>query len=38
MPNWKAPGRDSVYVYWLKNFASLHPRIALHLIASKSYP
>ena len=28
MPNWKAPGKDGVQRYWLKNVASLHPRIA----------
>ena len=28
MPNWKAPGKDGVQRYWLKNLASLHSRIA----------
>ena len=27
-PNWKAPGPDEVHGYWLKNFKSLHERIA----------
>ena len=31
MPNWKAPGKDGVQRYWLKNLASLHSRIALQL-------
>ena len=31
MPNWKAPGKDGVHGYWLKNFTSLHPRIAVQL-------
>ena len=25
VPNWKAPGRDSMQQYWLKNLTSLHP-------------
>ena len=28
MPNWKAPGKDVVQGYWLKNLTSLHPLIA----------
>ena len=24
IPNWKAPGRDSVQGYWIKNLSSLH--------------
>ena len=31
MPNWKAPGKDGVQGYWLKNFASLHPRMTVQL-------
>ena len=32
MPNWKAPGKDGVQGYCLKNLTSLHPRIAVQLI------
>ena len=28
IPNWKAPGRDEVHGYWLKNFRALHQRMA----------
>ena len=28
IPNWKAPGKDGVQGYWLKNLTSLHPCIA----------
>ena len=31
VPNWKAPGPDCVQGYWLKNFKSLHGRIAQQL-------
>ena len=31
VPNWKAPGPDEVHGYWLKNFKSLHSRIAQQL-------
>ena len=31
MPNWKAPGKDGVQGYWLKNFTSLHLCIAVQL-------
>ena len=31
MPNWKAPGKDGVQGYWLKNVTSLYPRIATQL-------
>ena len=31
MSNQKAPGKDGVQGYWLKNLASLHPRIAVQL-------
>ena len=34
MPNWKAPGKDAVLGYWLKNLTSLHPRITVRLILS----
>ena len=30
-PNWKAPGPDGVQGYWLKNFVSLHSKLADHL-------
>ena len=30
-PNWKSPGPDMVPGYWLKNFSSLHERIAHQL-------
>ena len=28
IPNWKAPGRDSVQGYWIKNLSSLHKRVS----------
>ena len=31
MPNWKAPGKDDMQGYWLKNLTSLHPRIAMQV-------
>ena len=31
IPNWKAPGPDEVHGYWLKNFSTLHSRIAQQL-------
>ena len=31
MPNWKAPGKDGVQGYWLKNLTNLHNRIAGHM-------
>ena len=31
MPNCKAPWKDGVQRYWLKNLTSLHPRIAVQL-------
>ena len=31
IPNWKSPGPDLVQGYWLKNFTSLHERIAYQL-------
>ena len=34
MPNWKDPGKNDVEGYWLKDFTSLHPRIAVQLIIS----
>ena len=31
IPNWKAPGKDSVWGYWLKNLISFHPRRAVKI-------
>ncbi|XP_063595812.1 uncharacterized protein LOC134772704 [Penaeus indicus] len=31
IPNWKAPGRDGVQGYWIKQLSSLHERIANQL-------
>ena len=31
VPNWKAPGPDCVQGYWLKNFRSMHGKIAQQL-------
>ena len=31
MPNWKAPGPDLVQGFWLKNFKSIHNRLAVQL-------
>ena len=31
MPNWKSPGPDLVWGFWLKNFNSLHERVRLQL-------
>ena len=31
MPNWKAPGRDGVQGFWLKNLRSFHGRLAEQL-------
>ena len=31
MHNWKAPGKDGVQKYWLKNLTSLHPCIVVQL-------
>ena len=31
MPNSKAPGKDDVQGYWLKNLTSFHPRITVQL-------
>ena len=31
MPNWKAPGKDKVQGFWLKNMTNLHERIAQQL-------
>ena len=31
VPNWKSPGPDGVQGYWLKNFTTLHERIAVQL-------
>ena len=29
MPNWKSTGPDLVWVFWLKNFSSLHENVRL---------
>ena len=29
MPNWKAPGKDGVQGYWIKNLSNLYERIAV---------
>ena len=29
MPNWKAPGKDGVQGYWIKNLSNLPERIAV---------
>ena len=31
MPNWKAPGKDGVQGYWIKNLSNLHERIAVQI-------
>ena len=31
MPNWKAPGKDGVQGYWIKNLSNLHERIAIQM-------
>ena len=31
MPNWKAPGKDDVQGYWIKNHSNLHERIAIQM-------
>ena len=31
MPNWKVPGPDGVYGFWLKQFTSLHQAMVKHL-------
>ena len=28
IPNWKAPGRDGLQGYWIKNLSSLHERVS----------
>ena len=28
IPNWKAPGRDGVQGYWIKNLSSLHEHVS----------
>ena len=28
IPNWKAPGRDGLEGYWIKNLSSLHERVS----------
>ena len=29
--NWKTPGHDRIHGFWLKNFASIHDRLALEM-------
>ena len=29
MPNWKAPEKDGVQGYWIKNLLNLHERISI---------
>ena len=31
LPNWKAPGKDGVQGYWIKNPSNLHERIAIQM-------
>ena len=31
MPNWKAPGKDGVQGYWIKNLVSLHEQVAVQI-------
>ena len=31
MPNWKAPGKDGIQGYWIKNLSNLHERIAIQM-------
>ena len=31
MPNWKAPGKDGVQGYWIKNLSNLHEWIAIQM-------
>ena len=31
MPNWKAPGRDNVQGYWLKNLTPLYDKLIVYL-------
>ena len=31
MSNWKAPGKDGVQGYWIKNLSNLHGRIAIQM-------
>ena len=28
MPNWKAPEKDGIQGYWIKNLSNLHERVA----------
>ena len=28
MPNWKAPGKDGIHGYWIKNLSNRHERVA----------
>ena len=31
IPNWKAPGKDGIQGYWIKNLSNLHERIAIQM-------
>ena len=31
MPNWKAPEKDGVQGYWIKNLSNLHEHIAIQM-------
>ena len=31
IPNWKAPGKDGVQGYWIKNLSNLHEQIAIQM-------
>ena len=31
MPNWKAPGKDGVQGYWIKNLSNFHEQIATQM-------
>ena len=31
MPNWKAPGKDGLQGYWIKNLSNLHEQIATQM-------
>ena len=34
MPNWKAPGKDCVQGYWIKNLSKFHEQIAVQITRS----
>ena len=31
MPNWKAPGKDGIQGYWIKNLSNLNERIGIQI-------